>query len=566
MSSRKYRRHRRFRPLSVLLLVALATSGLYIAPAGAQTPTCASAASDSDGDGWGWENNASCRVNTSAPTPSPDEIVFLPPAQPIPSPYIPPNSDCISLARFQSGCEIEGGPWSQAFAEFVGGTLSRSSDNVGANVQFFPQSSQPLEEVMYVVGPYFGPADEDGGVANISDELAAVREMVPAMGSVEFRLRTLNASIVYIGFGSFEDVEQPTAQRVTAVKSTIRAFETLRHATLGHEPHATALMGLSLGGVAGKIALSELESEGFDHGVETYLSFDSPHGGAYTPPGLQVVPRFLEGAFGWGAGNFSFLEALTLGFWDNAFEASSDDARAATNLALRSPVAQELLIVNTAYPDNLAPNFDYIGSRYSDLPRDTVRNVAISSGSVTGNRPNLASEYFSFDTGDSTVFDLDFRLEMSAFVPSLGAQGTFDGRFSHKAFTSSGTFIPFPEFKTIEAASSGGNAGQFVIEKLERGACAHNTAIVTELTRTLSSELSGSPLWDDVAVRPTETRACFIPTFSSVIGDPQSDRPADSTRFDRVIGDSSNGQHLEVTRTMEIQILDEIQAVFGTNP
>lgn len=51
------------KPLSILLVLAMAASVLFAAPALSQTVSCTSANSDSDGDGWGWESGASCRVD-----------------------------------------------------------------------------------------------------------------------------------------------------------------------------------------------------------------------------------------------------------------------------------------------------------------------------------------------------------------------------------------------------------------------------------------------------------------------------------------------------------------------
>ncbi len=51
--------------------------------------------------------------------------------------------------------------------------------------------------------------------------------------------------------------------------------------------------GFSMGGLVTRYALAKLEDEGVDHQTEVYLSFDSPHRGAWVPIGLQALAHFL---------------------------------------------------------------------------------------------------------------------------------------------------------------------------------------------------------------------------------------------------------------------------------
>ena len=477
--------------------------------------------------------------------------------------WIPPGSDCHSLVRFQLGCEISGGPWSDTFADYAEENGIAPWANVGARVQYFPQGSQPLEEVLYIVGPYLPAIDESMDQDSVTEERRSVAEIAPVIGDLEVRLRDLNVSVVYIGFGSLEDSQQPVAQRVQAVKSTIRAFETRRESTLGREPHATALIGISLGGVAGKIALNELESEGFDHGVETYISFDSPHGGAYTPIGLQFIPVFLEAGLDWIDGNVGWLADLV---GNDGLSAGRDDAAQVTNLALRSPVSQDLLIVNVGYPDLLSPNYSYVQDRYRDLPA-TTRNVAISSGSTTGRVLSNSADFLSFDTGDSSGSTLDTRLEMTVSSPTFDDHTVFSGKLSHKGLTNSGTFIPYPEWKTVSFTADGFGVSRNLIENAERAPCATNPEIVETVVEQLNTALNEADLWRNLNIRATNTEACFIPTWSATIGSPGNGGPVvGRTAFDHVIGNAENKEHLAVSGNMANELLSEIDRVFATSP
>ncbi len=57
----------------------------------------------------------------------------------------------------------------------------------------------------------------------------------------------------------------------------------------------TFLVGASMGGLCARYALLWLESQAIDARVRTYLSFDSPHGGASIPLGLQYWLDFFSG-------------------------------------------------------------------------------------------------------------------------------------------------------------------------------------------------------------------------------------------------------------------------------
>lgn len=51
--------------------------------------------------------------------------------------------------------------------------------------------------------------------------------------------------------------------------------------------------GFSMGGLVTRYALAKMEHEGIDHQTATYLSFDSPHRGAWIPIGLQALAHFM---------------------------------------------------------------------------------------------------------------------------------------------------------------------------------------------------------------------------------------------------------------------------------
>jgi len=56
-------------------------------------------------------------------------------------------------------------------------------------------------------------------------------------------------------------------------------------------------IGESMGGIIGRIALKQLENEGYNHQVGLYVSYDSPHKGAFIPEGLQYTLMDLAVSF-----------------------------------------------------------------------------------------------------------------------------------------------------------------------------------------------------------------------------------------------------------------------------
>jgi cytochrome P450 len=69
-------------------------------------------------------------------------------------------------------------------------------------------------------------------------------------------------------------------------------IECIREAS-GRTSAPLVVGGVSLGGLVSRYALALLESRGESHNVQTYLSIDTPHGGAYTSLGVQWFVKSL---------------------------------------------------------------------------------------------------------------------------------------------------------------------------------------------------------------------------------------------------------------------------------
>lgn len=52
--------------------------------------------------------------------------------------------------------------------------------------------------------------------------------------------------------------------------------------------------GFSMGGLVTRYALARMECDGIDHGTSTYVSYDTPHRGAWSPIGVQALAHFFQ--------------------------------------------------------------------------------------------------------------------------------------------------------------------------------------------------------------------------------------------------------------------------------
>ncbi|MFD5636220.1 esterase/lipase family protein [Streptomyces sp. NPDC127077] len=84
-------------------------------------------------------------------------------------------------------------------------------------------------------------------------------------------------------------------------ESILRNAETMTAAimrTVAEQLGDTRLLvgGFSMGGIVTRYALAKMEMQRMDHRVGVYVSFDSPHRGAWVPIGLQAFAHYLADA------------------------------------------------------------------------------------------------------------------------------------------------------------------------------------------------------------------------------------------------------------------------------
>ena len=140
--------------------------------------------------------------------------------------------------------------------------------------------------------------------------------------------------------------------------------ELLQQITASIDPaQSVFLVGASMGGLCARYALTWMESQSIDPRVRTFLSFDTPHGGANVPLGVQ--------------------------YWLDFFSGQSTDAAFLLS-RLDTPAARQMLLAHhtsppgpTGVPDPLRGTFLADQTALGDWPA-APRLAAVANGSGAG--------------------------------------------------------------------------------------------------------------------------------------------------------------------------------------
>lgn len=89
---------------------------------------------------------------------------------------------------------------------------------------------------------------------------------------------------------NFDDATTKVWDSRGYVKSTIQYINDNRSSLTDK----FTIIGVSMGGLASRLALAEMEDKGDSHYVDTWISFDAPHEGANVPLGLQMFADFFK--------------------------------------------------------------------------------------------------------------------------------------------------------------------------------------------------------------------------------------------------------------------------------
>ncbi|WP_371502408.1 hypothetical protein OG871_35305 [Kitasatospora sp. NBC_00374] len=126
------------------------------------------------------------------------------------------------------------------------------------------------------------------GESNLDDLYAHLNAPYGAEGRrLLGQLQAAGVDIVLLGF----------KERHTYIQANAGvAVSAIRKAIADRQPGGAPLIvgGVSMGGLITRYALARMENEGEEHETGTYLSYDSPHNGAWIPVALQQLAYFFE--------------------------------------------------------------------------------------------------------------------------------------------------------------------------------------------------------------------------------------------------------------------------------
>ena len=285
-----------------------------------------------------------------------------------------------------------------------------------------------------------------------------------------------------------------------------------------------ALVGASMGGLVCRYGLAWLEDRGQDHGVRTFLSFDSPQKGANIPLGLQ--------------------------YWLDFFKDESEDAGYLLS-RLDTPAARQMLLYHHTEPPADLPGPDPMFSSFqADLAGlaggwpSRPRLVAVANGSGQRIDQGFApGEQLILYEYRSWSVDIDGNVWA---VPDGTQQTIFDGMIN--------LIWPLPDtYRTVSVDSA----------LPWDGAPGGYRASLAEMDTT------AVPYGDIVALHDVH---CFIPTISALaldVPDPFFDISGAAdlvslTPFDAVYYPVANQEHIAITPENKAWILAEVRA--GASP
>ncbi len=255
-------------------------------------------------------------------------------------------------------------------------------------------------KLVHIVGPY------ENTVLGGGTGLSSIRYQVE-------RLQSMGLDVAYYDFSATSgDYLQKKAY---ALVEAMKKIDALRGAT-----KSSVMVGLSLGGVVARYALTTMEKENYVHGVKYYISFDSPHQGAHIPVSIQRIPLFMRSAIEAAkkdnsdvsgflskflklvdAGDLLRLQSVVASA-NNASNTAISALDSMLNNSIKSPAVKQLLIQNIFSSNVKDPLATTLLSELNQLGYPLgltlpIKNIAVVNGSTTGKVLATANpKYFNF--------------------------------------------------------------------------------------------------------------------------------------------------------------------------
>ena len=403
-----------------------------------------------------------------------------------------------------------------------------------------------LGKLIYIAGPYIG----DTSIANNNAELDAIYYESLPEELMEF-LTENGFNIVVMNY--IDNNNDYLQKKAFAMQVAIESIQSYR------DNQPSLMLALSMGGTISRYALTTMENEGIDHGVDYWVSFDSPHLGAHTPVAIQALPQFVKKAFKKAEhdndGSFdsfidNFLDVLDdlvgwgdAGNWQEQIVAGkrgANDAHIQAAMLLddtmnqpgvRQVMIQNILVDNKMHPDgiSLISEFKALG-----LPKYTVENIAITNGSSIGENLELGTnKYYSYDSGVKDKLGLRFEgmvLDHNTYreyipsciwisywrggqycIPTGFTSGYYPKYFSGK--------LKYPDASNIFHGQKDTYERDYYLKagvKLDTSPCSTADFLLTDVMSRIEDGLSLTFEHPDMPLKIHADRNCFIPLLSSL--------------------------------------------------
>lgn len=208
-------------------------------------------------------------------------------------------------------------------------------------------------------------------------------------------------------FIDFDDGTASLHDNKEVVKDVIR--EVNRRKALTGSIEENVVLGNSMGGVLGKLALREMEIDGEDHETRKFFSFDSPLGGANIPLGYQHMLRDLSEMD--IIGNFQLPRFVPI----------LNDVRR----GLDSPAARQMLVYHHLdFPNIHNPTSQQFYQYFNSLGSlQDCEHIAISDGSEIGVGQGFPANAMILEIAGNSANVLNECTNASGFWSWVGAIG-----------------------------------------------------------------------------------------------------------------------------------------------
>ncbi len=292
--------------------------------------------------------------------------------------------------------------WLMAIAVFLlANSISAQNTKI---TKWLPPNSAQLDTAFFgkVEGINYGYMEGGDGVL---DKPAIILEGFDPFNETDYvsvyghwSKSPITSSLYYAGYDviavDFVDNHCSVVQNAAYVK---RLIELINQKKTGR--YEGLLMGESMGGIIGRVALSEMEKFNQDHQMRLFVALDSPFKGANIPIAVQYM--------------LSDLEKLDRGLVNEAFEKEAGYDITVVKQALNSVAAQQLVTYHIA--DSSHYYFSDFQNYFSELgyPQAT-RNIAFVNGSNTAADYdfNPGDKYFALSEGWSPILKIEAECYM----------------------------------------------------------------------------------------------------------------------------------------------------------